>query len=168
MWLVGGFGITLFLPVRSSLYAIVPSIGACLATAVLLSTFWQSADRPHRLRALVAGMLLPICLIPVYRARMASVPLADFSAQVLQDLRDQTRLLPEGATVVIVDDRTTRINVATAFGTLLNDAVLLETGRRINVWVEPPVPGTEGVAPPCASCVGLRLRVEGGRVIASR
>src|SRR6185503_17070084 len=87
IWLAGGFGITVFLPVRSSLYAIVPSIGACIAAAVVLSACWQSADLPHRFRALGAAILLPVCLMPVYLARTASVPLADFSSQVLRDIR---------------------------------------------------------------------------------
>ena len=105
LWLAGGYGITLFLPVRSSLYAIVPSIGACLAAAVVLSAAWQSADMPHRFRALGAAILLPLCLMPAYLARTASVPLADFSTQVLRDIRDETRTIPDDATVVVIDDR---------------------------------------------------------------
>ena len=89
------YGITLFLPVRSSLYAIVPSIGACIAAAVVLSAAWQSADLPHRFRALCAAILLPVCLMPVYLARTASVPLADFSTQVLRDIRDRTHDIPD-------------------------------------------------------------------------
>ena len=165
LWLAGGYGITLFLPVRSSLYAIVPSIGACLAAAVVLSAAWQSADMPHRFRALCAAILLPVCAMPVYLARTASVPLADFSTQVLRDIGDETHDIPADATVVIVDDRSTKINVASAFGSLLNDAVLLTTGRRLNMWIEPPTPGTEGVKPPCESCAALRLRVVNGRLV---
>ena len=59
----------------------------------------------------------------------------------------------------------TKINVASAFGTLLNDAVLLTTGRRLNLWIEPQTPGAEGVKPPCESCVALRLRVVNGRLM---
>jgi hypothetical protein len=165
LWLAGGYGITVFLPVRSSLYAVVPSIGACLAAAVVLSAAWQPADAPHRFRTLCAAILLPVCLMPAYLARTASVPLADFSTQVLRDIRDQTHEIPDEATVVVMDDRRTKINVATAFGTLLNDAVLLTTGRRLNMWVEPQTPDTEGVKPPCESCVALRLRVVNGRLI---
>jgi hypothetical protein len=168
VWLAGGYGITLFLPVRSSLYAIVPSIGACLAAAAVLSASWQLADMPQRFRALCAAILLPMCLMPAYLARTASVPLADFSTQVLRDIRDQTRDIPDAATVVVVDDRSTKINVASAFGTLLNEAVLLTTGRRLNVWIEPPTPGTEGGTPPCESCVALRLRVVNGRLVPER
>ena len=165
LWLAGGFGITVFLPVRSSLYAIVPSIGACIAAAVVLSASWQSADPPHRFRALGAAILLPVCLMPVYLARTASVPLADFSTQVLRDIRDETRDVPDDATIVVSDDRSTKINVASAFGTLLNEAVLLTTGRRLNMWIEPPPPGAEGGQPPCESCVARRFRVVNGRLI---
>jgi hypothetical protein len=165
IWLVGGYSLTLFLPVRSSLYSVVPSIGACIAAAAVLSGFWQTADPSHRLRALLAGIVLPICLLPVYRARTATVPLADFSAQALSDIRERTRSAPEGATVVILDDRATPINLASAFGTLINDAVQVGTGRRLNMILEPPVPGMEAISPPCPSCVGLRLRVVRGRVV---
>jgi hypothetical protein len=168
IWLVGGYGITVFLPVRSTLYSIVPSIGACIAAATLLEAFWSAADAPHRRRALVAGILLPICLAPVYRSRTASVALADFSTQALRDIRDETREAPEGAIVVIVDDRRTRINVATAFGAMINDAVLLTSGRRLSVWIEPPIPGREGTEPPCGSCVHQRLGVVEGRVVAQQ
>jgi len=165
LWLAGGYGITVFLPVRSSLYAVVPSIGACLAAAVVLSAAWQSADMPHRFRTLCAAILLPLCLMPAYLARTASVPLADFSTQVLRDIREATRDIPDDAIIVVLDDRRTKINVAAAFGTLLNDAVLLTTGRRLTLWVEPQTPGAEGAKPPCESCVALRLRVVNGRLI---
>jgi hypothetical protein len=83
----------------------------------------------------------------------------------MRDIRDETRRLPDDATVVIVDDRTTRVNMAAAFGTLLNEAILLESGRHLNVWIDPPVPGAEGQSPPCASCVSLKLRVVNGRLM---
>ena len=170
IWIVGGFGTTVLLPVRSSLYAIVPSIGACLVAATLLSALWQFADPRRRQRALVAAVLLPVFLIPVYRARTGgTVPLAEFSTQVLRDIHAETADLPEDAAVVLTDDLTTPVNVATAFGTLLNDAVLLKTGRRLNVWIEPPAPATQamGLEPPCGECVRRRLRVASGRVVAS-
>ena len=68
---------------------------------------------------------------------------------------------------VMKDDPTGRVSVANAFGSLLNDAVLLETGRRLNMWIESPSPALQamGIAPPCESCVRLRLRVVRGRVI---
>jgi hypothetical protein len=169
VWLVGGYGITLFLPVRSSLYCLVPSIGACLAAGVLLDAFWQGADRAHRFRALIAAIVLPICLIPVYRARTTSMPLADFSSHALGDIRDETRGLPDEAVVVVTDDRTVPLNAASAFGAMLNDAVLVETGRHLKMWIEPPIPGAElaGLKPPCGSCVRLQLRVVNGRVVGS-
>ena len=165
IWIVGGYAITLFLPVRSSLYSVVPSIGACIAAAAVLNAFWQAADASHRRRALLAAIVLPVCLLPVYVARTATVPLADFSTRALNDISEATRSVPAGSTVVILDDRTTQMNLASAFGTLINDAVEVRTGRRLNVIVEPPLPGTDVASPPCASCTSLRLRVANGRVI---
>jgi hypothetical protein len=94
------------------------------------------------------------------------VALADFSTQALRDIREETRDAPEGAVLVIVDDRRTRISISTAFGAMINDAVLLTTGRHLGMWIEPPIPGREGVEPPCGSCVYKRLGVVEGRVVA--
>jgi hypothetical protein len=53
---------------------------------------------------------------------------------VLRDIRDETRDATDGATVVIVDDRRTRIDVSTAFGGTIDNAVLLESHRR-RIWL---------------------------------
>ena len=37
------------------------------AAATVLNALWRSADMPHRARALIAGIVLPVSLIPVYR-----------------------------------------------------------------------------------------------------
>jgi hypothetical protein len=63
---------------------------------------------------------------------------------VIRDIRDETRDVPDGATVVVVDGRRTRINLSTAFGAMMNDAV------------------------PSGSCVYRRLRKVEGRVVAIR
>jgi hypothetical protein len=72
--------------------------------------------------------------------------------------------LPDGAHVVLVGDRSTRVNLGSAFGFLLNDAVMLHTGRRLDIWVD--APGAEewqvGPPPPCPSCVAMTLSVRNG------
>src|SRR5581483_353522 len=83
VWLIMGYAITVFLPVRSSLYCIVPSVGACLIAATFLRRMWLFSDAAHRRRAAFAAVLLPILSIPVYTSRMASVPLAELSQHVL-------------------------------------------------------------------------------------
>ena len=54
-WLVGGFAVTIFLPIRSSLYALFPSVGAVLAASTLASTrspfFVYSTSRARWLRS---------------------------------------------------------------------------------------------------------------------
>src|SRR5262249_32176696 len=52
-WLVGGFAITVFLPVRSDLYACFPSVGACLASAAVVSRAWSGSLLVRRQRALL-------------------------------------------------------------------------------------------------------------------
>lgn len=51
--------------------------------------------------------------------------LSDLSAQVVRD---------------IADDPTTTVNVAAVFGTLLNKAMLIETGRHLDMLIDPPPP----------------------------
>ena len=43
VWFVGGYGLTMFLPVRSSLYALFPSVGAVIACAAVVETMMESA-----------------------------------------------------------------------------------------------------------------------------
>jgi hypothetical protein len=164
IWLVGGFGMTIALPVRSSLYAVVPSIGACLAAAALVSALWRMAEDRGRRRALVAAVVLPLVLIPVYRSRMVSVAVADLSSRLVRDLQAATAPLADGATVVIVDDRRARVNVAAAFGALLPDALWLETGRRLNVRIDPGSPARSS-GRPCLSPCDLRLALIDGHLV---
>jgi hypothetical protein len=68
LWFASGYAITVFVPVRSSLYAVFPSIGACIAAAVVVAALMrQQADRT--LRILVVSSVIPLLLVPVYRAR---------------------------------------------------------------------------------------------------
>jgi hypothetical protein len=168
IWLVGGFGATVFLPVRSDLYACFPSVAVCLAAAAICGRSWQASTEVRRRRALVGALVLVVAMTPVYWARTERwSSLAKFSAAILADLAAATRHLPDDAVVVIQDDRTTRVNLDTAIGTLMQDAVVVTTGRRLVIQVEPPLGGADpaGVAAPCDTCVSVRLRVSGGRLV---
>jgi hypothetical protein len=167
-WLIGTFGLTIFLPVRSDLYACLPAVGACVMAATVSWRLWEGASPVRRRSALAIVLLLVPCLLPVYirRTDRWERP-ASFADAVLADLRGLTASLPDGATVVLQDDRSDpRANLASAFGTLLNDAYLLRNGRRLNLWIEPPLADAvlAGLMPPCATCVDLRLTIAAGRV----
>ena len=68
-WAVAGYAITVFVPIRSPLYACFPAVGTSLAAATLLAATWSRATTPARSRLVAAGLLLPFLLLPVYWAR---------------------------------------------------------------------------------------------------
>jgi hypothetical protein len=164
-WLVGGYALTLFLPVGSSLYACFPSIGAAMIAAEICGALWRHAEPRARFRTVLAGVLIVIALIPVYRARNHRwTDLADFSSSILEQFQTVTAGLPDRAAVVLLDDRATRVNLESAFGTLLNDAYSLKTGRKLTLWVEPPLSNAHlaGLQPPCPNCVAMTLQLRDG------
>jgi hypothetical protein len=170
-WLVGGFAATIFLPVRSDLYACFPSVGVCIAAAALSARLWQSCASPARqTQTLVVAILLVTVLAPVYWYRTIRwSSLAEFSTSSLADLTALAAPLPAGATILIDDDRSQRVNLSSTFGTLLPEAYLLVAGRNMNIWVGPP----DGDAPPggfnrpCQTCVDLHLKVSGRRLVSA-
>src|SRR5207245_1372690 len=119
------------LPVRSSLYACFPSVGASLIAAEICSALWRASPSTRQRRAMVAAIVLVIAAAPIYRARSRRwVDPAEFSASILRQLERLTAPLPDESSVVLIDERDTRVNLASAFGTLVSDACLLQTGRR--------------------------------------
>jgi hypothetical protein len=161
-WIVGGYGLTMFLPVRSSLYACYPSAGACLIAADIVARCWDAAATPARRRAVAAAIAVTLGMAPVYVIRNRStLANARFSSRVLHDLASATRGVPSGGIVVVLDDRTHRPNVETAFNMALDDAFELTSGRRLTFWVEPELHHARfaGRHPPCASCEALTVDV---------
>lgn len=126
VWLVGGYGLTWFVPARSSLYACFPSIGAALASAALACSLWDEISASARRRLLVAGLALPLLLVPVYRARNApEVRAADLSTVALTDLRAAATAIPPGTVIVLRDDLRAKATLDDSFGTLVEEAVRL-------------------------------------------
>ena len=167
-WIAGGYGLTVFLPVRSSLYACFPSVGACLIAADLAARRWAVSTPASRRVVAVAGILAAIGLTPVYLTRnRATLANARFSSSVLRDLNTATAALPDGDTVVVIDDRTRRPNIETAFNVALNDAFKLASGRRLNFWVEPALQHAQlaGFVRPCPSCARLTVTIRNGHVV---
>jgi hypothetical protein len=163
-WLVLGYALTVFLPVRSSLYACFPSIGAALAGAVVTGNLVQRAPEIIRKRLAIGALVLPFALWPVYHARNCRwVSLGGFSTSILKDLTEASQPLPEHQTIVVVDDRSKRANISSAFGNFLPEALLLSAGKRFDVVVEPPLPDEEMRPVPSRT---VTLHVVDGRLIA--
>ena len=135
-WFVVGYMITVFLPVRSSLYACFPAAGAAITSAAVASAIWRAAsDKQHQV-LISAAIVIPLMLIPAYLARNDRwTALADISHHVYAQLQ---RDASSTQIILLVDDRSRRANIWSAFGSLLPDAVELATGRRQAIWVIPP------------------------------
>ena len=156
----------LLLPVRSSLYGCLPSVGICVASAAIATRWWSVSAPVRRQHALVAAVIVPCLLLPVYYARTDRwVRMAEFSTRSLADLEKALKPFPDDSNIVIVDDRSTRANIASVFSTLLRDGFLVTSGRFMTFYVDPPIPNafpnTGGLAS-CNGCEDLRLVVKDG------
>jgi hypothetical protein len=124
-WLIFGFAITVFLPLRSDLYALAPSAGSCLVIGVVA----DASSRRHAVRyrrALAVLVLLPLLLLPIYRVRNGRwVRPADLSTRILNDLHDADILRPLGPLVVLIDSASEPTTIESAFESLLPDAAIL-------------------------------------------
>ena len=115
MWLPAFLAITIFLPVRSDLYALAPSIGA----ALVVGTIANQAERRHAagFARVAAGLLVLVTLlVPVYRLRNQRwVKPADVSSLVMNAVRAGTADVSSGHVVLAVspDDLSTLLD---AFG----------------------------------------------------
>jgi hypothetical protein len=144
IWFAGGYGLTLFLPVRSSLYAVFPSVGAAIACAAIVETMTTRSlvrrGQTLRFASVMAAVLL--ALIPVYRSRDGRyVEPARLSSRALAMMHPHMLAAPPGSVILLrdVDDATS--NFEGAFGTFASNAVRLHSGRELNVWIDPPPRG---------------------------
>jgi len=129
LWFFFGYALTILLPARSSLYALLPSIGACLCAAAIAAA--AARQQPQRTRQVLTALLvLPLLLIPIYRMRNVRwVALADLSSHVMADARGAADAAPAGGQIILVDDPSARVNLDAAFGTLFPDAVAVIVAR---------------------------------------
>lgn len=152
LWVCLSFGLTVFLPVRSSLYVCLPLVGAALVAATLAEALARREPSFASLRALgVAAVAISIVMIPIHRSRNVRLrKMAELSASVFSDLAMTSAPLSEGKGVVLHDAVGQRYNIEKAFGTLIGDAMRLRTGlQAAALWVDPPIEGFEaaGLAP---------------------
>jgi len=125
LWLPATYVLTVFLPVRSSLYALLPSIGSALAVGAVAS----AAGRAKPAAVTKLGLVLlvaTVLLIPVYRARNVRwVRLAELSEHVMATLERAGRERSTAGHVVLIDAPVERFNLVSAFGALLPEALQL-------------------------------------------
>lgn len=128
IWIVSTYAITVLLPVRSSLYALLPSIGSALTAGAVAHV--ASRKRPEVFaRVAVALVVAVIALVPLYRSRNARwVQAAALSERVMTTLRAAAAAHGRGGHVVLIDTPDERFNLDSAFGALLPEAVRLHVG----------------------------------------
>lgn len=171
-WLVCGFALTLWLPVRSSLYVVFPSVGFAIVTATMVSAIAARATPARALRIAAAGLLLPFLLLPIYWSRnIRWSELRVLSNETFRAIGEQS--LASRTLVVLEDDLTTRTNFRNAFGTLFPEAAALYFGEHLQLWIDPPsleVLGAEMQRPGAERVVTFRLidgRIERDTTVAA-
>jgi hypothetical protein len=170
VWLVAGYAITIFLPIRSPLYACFPAVGAALAGAALVGAVWSPSTAAARRRLIVAGLVLPFLLLPVYWARnVRHAKGAQLSAQLLHDLESARAEIPDDHVLVLLDDP--RLDpteqLPAAFGTLYDIAVRDTLGRPVRAWIEPPPDGWQlaGLQRPDAAAPRVVFALRNGHLV---
>lgn len=137
-WLVGGFALMIFLPVRSSLYALFPSVGAAVAASTLTAAWWSQLAAAKKRLLISAALIIPLAFFPVYRSRGGRwVVAARLSSSVTTQLVQHVAAHPEARAIVLQDDRSTRANLANAFGPAASDVATLFFERPVTLRIEP-------------------------------
>jgi hypothetical protein len=137
-WVVGGFALTMFLPVRSSLYALFPSVGAALAATTLTSAWWGQLSTAPKRGLIAVALVVPLALFPVYRSRGAKwFVAARLSSSVTAQLVQRLAADPDTQAIVLQDDRSNRANLANAFGPAASDVANLFFARPVSLRIEP-------------------------------
>ena len=131
-WFVAMYAITIFVPVRSSLYAVAPSIGSALVAGAVASRAWRTA--PARFARVASTMILVIALLlPVYRSRNHGlVEPAELATQSLATIQAGSRGRPEARDIVLIDDPQAPVTLDSAFGALFPDAIHLFVGSDVD------------------------------------
>jgi hypothetical protein len=156
LWIPATFALTVALPVRSSLYALLPSIGSALVAGVVASVAQRVA--PARFARAAIGLVVVVAvLLPVYRSRNQRwVQVARVSEGALQTIASDAAGFRPGH-IVLVDAPAERFNLMSAFGNLLPDALRLRLAAGWTGEIVDPA-----TAPPAADFV---YRLEEGRLM---
>jgi hypothetical protein len=169
VWLVLGFALTILLPVRSSLYAVMPSIGVVMVVGAVANGFLPRVAPASLKRGAIVIAAIFVMLYPAYRLRnQRYVSEAELSASIVSELSRIAASQPSGGLVVIRDLRSGRPTAEQAFGPGAEYAAALITDRKIRVWIDPAPVELSSVTPPDLSQAIAVLTVESGAVRRTR
>jgi hypothetical protein len=130
IWWAGMFAITLWLPVRSDLYAVCPSVASALAGAAVLGRMRSQARDQHdwKLELVLATAL--VAAIPIYRSRNHRwVEGARISQRTLATIRADAPGLPATGAILFHDEVDSGSTFRSAFGDLATEAMQTAFGR---------------------------------------
>ena len=143
VWWVGGFAITVFLPGRSSLYALFPSVGVALIAGAVTSLAWDGIAESRKRRLIMAGLTLPFLLWPVYHSRnRPGVREAELSQRTLAELQRIANIRGAGTSVLLEDDPSERPSLDNAFSSGIQLAADLFISPPIRVQIAQPLEHT--------------------------
>ena len=162
VWCALGFALTMFLPVRSSLYVCFPSVGVALVAGVVLQRWWtcHGVERSTRGRS-PQGSCCRSCSGPS-TTRATAAPSVKPSCRARPCPRSRTSP-PNAARASSSRSATTRRarpSFDDAFGTIAQGAADLTVSPKIRVWIDPPPrdAALAGLQPPGRSDVTIALR----------
>ena len=157
IWFVGGYVLTVWIPVRSSLYAVFPSVGSALLCASAVDAFRAARTaRPAADAWLAVALASLLAFIPVYQKRNDRwVEPARLSARTI----DAIAASPPSVrgTVVFEDEQAQFASFADAFGDFAADAVREATHRPLAARIENGAVRSTGP-------VAARYRLTRGRI----
>jgi hypothetical protein len=161
IWFAGTFALTIFVPNRSSLYALLPSIAPALVAGFLLQALSDATTVAVRRRLAAAAVVLLMLLLPVYWSRNVRwVEIAELSSETFAVIRQVVRERPETQRLVFHDDPGTRRSLANTYDQLLPEAVRLASGRDIRVEYAQTGGTLSGLGRPDST----RIVLENGRI----
>jgi hypothetical protein len=161
IWFAGTFALTILVPNRSSLYALLPSVAPALVAGFLLQSLSDATAPMVRRRMAVAAVVLPLLLLPVYWSRNQRwVEIAELSSETFAAIQTVVGERPETDRLVFHDDPGTRRSFANTYDQLLPEAVRLASGRDIRVEYAQTGGTLSGLGPGAAT----RIVLENGRI----
>jgi hypothetical protein len=160
LWFVAGLIITIAVPIRSSLYAVFPSVAAAMVYASVLDSLrlpWHDTRRDRWLVCVYASVLF---LIPAYGIRNDRwVEPARVSTRTMHVLRSSPAVIANASAIVFDDEPVRFSNFAAALGGVEAPALKLFTGRELPGHVAEP-----GMTVSNRQSGSLTLRLRHGQV----
>jgi len=165
VWWVGGFAITIFLPGRSSLYALFPSVGVALIAGAVTSLAWDGIAESRRRRLIMVGLTLPFLLWPVYHSRnRPGVREAELSQRTLAELQRIANTRGAGTSVLLEDNPSERPSLDNAFSSGIQLAADLFISPPIRVQISQPLEPTQPLGVTQQSHYDIRLALSNGAI----